>query len=445
MNRILTWSREIEAKHAIFLFDSCFSGTVFKAKALPKIPPHISDVTSRPVRQFISAGSAGEEVPASSVFTPSFIRAVRGEGDLDRDGYLTGTELGMYLHKKVLSYNTGQHPQYGKIRDPDLDEGDFVFALKMEPPGPSPVIPDSGGIRDYDKIIQEREANRKKWNSWQKSMEAALAKVERYDKSSALNAKEKAEAWDGLLASYGADNPYTTKDDEFRKKASERNRYWKGYKESGKLSVNARPSNVTIKILNIGTKFHQGMTLKPGRYHVEVSKRGYQTKKIWVRLDAGEVKTVAVSLEQLQASIQPAATPIRRPSPAPNVIKRDGIYVAYANGIVKDTNTGLEWKAGPNKDTDWNEARSWVQSLGGGWRMPTMDELLGLYKKGMGSHNITPLLKATSDEYLWVWSGETKGSSAARGFYFNYGNRYWNTRDNSYNLRAFAVRSRGDG
>ena len=118
MNQILTWSREIEAKHALFLFDSCFSGTVFKAKALPKIPPHISDITSRSVRQFISAGSSGEEVPASSVFTPSFIRAIRGEGDLDRDGYMTGTELGVYLHKKVLAYDTGQPPAIWKNQRP---------------------------------------------------------------------------------------------------------------------------------------------------------------------------------------------------------------------------------------------------------------------------------------------------------------------------------------
>ena len=35
MNQVLTWAREIESKHAIFLFDSCFSGTIFKSKALP--------------------------------------------------------------------------------------------------------------------------------------------------------------------------------------------------------------------------------------------------------------------------------------------------------------------------------------------------------------------------------------------------------------------------
>ena len=132
MGQILTWSRRIEAKHALFVFDSCFSGMVFKAKSLPKHPSHITSMIARPVRQFITAGSAGEEIPARSVFVPSFIRAIKGEGDLDKDGYITGTEIGMYLHKKVISYQTYQTPQYGKIRDPDLDEGDFIFVINKK-------------------------------------------------------------------------------------------------------------------------------------------------------------------------------------------------------------------------------------------------------------------------------------------------------------------------
>ena len=128
-----------------------------------------------------------------------------------------------------------------------------------------------------------------------------------------------------------------------------------------------------------------------------------------------------------------------------DIIKRDGIYVAYANGIVKDTSTGLEWKVGPDKDTDWNEARSWVKSLnldGGGWRMPTMDELEGLYKRGKGDRNMTTLLKTTG---WWLWSGETKGSSDARSFVFDGGFGRSNGRSGYYTGRAFAVRSRGDG
>jgi hypothetical protein len=129
MGQIITWAKEIEAKHALFVFDSCFSGTVFKSKALPQIPPHISEITARPVRQFITAGDAGEEVPAKSVFLPSIVRALQGEADVTGDGYVTGTELGMFLHDRVISYHTGQTPQYGKIRDPDLDQGDFVFSV----------------------------------------------------------------------------------------------------------------------------------------------------------------------------------------------------------------------------------------------------------------------------------------------------------------------------
>ncbi|MCK5720115.1 MAG: SUMF1/EgtB/PvdO family nonheme iron enzyme [Thiomargarita sp.] len=129
MNQVLTWARRIEAKHVLFLFDSCFSGSVFKAKNLPKIPTQISDAAEEPVRQFITAGSAYEVVPAISVFTPAFVDALRyGWGDLFKDGYITGEELGLYLKNKVPQYSS-QTPQYGKINDYKLSRGDFVFVV----------------------------------------------------------------------------------------------------------------------------------------------------------------------------------------------------------------------------------------------------------------------------------------------------------------------------
>ncbi len=140
MSQILAWSRQIDAKHLLFLFDSCFSGTVFKARAAPQQPPYITDATLRPVRQFITAGDAGEAVPARSTFTPLFGEAfayhvVDGKkrlkyanGDLNRDGYLTGGELGMYLQTEVPKH-VRQSPQYGKINDYELSRGDFVFVV----------------------------------------------------------------------------------------------------------------------------------------------------------------------------------------------------------------------------------------------------------------------------------------------------------------------------
>jgi hypothetical protein len=111
-------------------------------------------------------------------------------------------------------------------------------------------------------------------------------------------------------------------------------------------------------------------------------------------------------------------------------------------GVVLDETAGLEWYAGPDRDTNWRQAKYWVENLkvaGGGWRMPTRYELQTLYQKDAGTRNMTPLLKTTG---WWVWSGETGGSSSAWYFGFGLGNGHWNDRDDSHNTRGFAVRSR---
>lgn len=138
MSQIMEWSRRIEAKHSLFVFDSCFSGSVFKTRALPDDPPHISAMTARPVVQFITAGSANDEVPASSVFTPAFVDALRhGRGDLNADGFVTGTELGLHLQLELPQY-VRQLPQYGKHPDYERAQGDFVFVAGTHSQLPSP-------------------------------------------------------------------------------------------------------------------------------------------------------------------------------------------------------------------------------------------------------------------------------------------------------------------
>ncbi|MCP4409623.1 MAG: caspase family protein [Gammaproteobacteria bacterium] len=140
MSQIIAWSRQFEAKHALFVFDSCFSGTVFKEKSIAHAPKHISRSVALPVRQFITAGSAGETVPAQSVFVPAFIDALKyGWGDLNKDGYITGMELGYYLQTKVPGH-VDQSPQFGKIRDYELSRGDYVFLDKARQ-GQTAVIP----------------------------------------------------------------------------------------------------------------------------------------------------------------------------------------------------------------------------------------------------------------------------------------------------------------
>jgi hypothetical protein len=129
MQEVVTQSKRIRARHVLFLFDSCFSGSILNLRD-QVVPSAISDVVRQPVRQFITAGRANEPVPDHSVFKQAFIDLLEGrDAELIPDGYVTGEELGLYLKNKVPAYCPSQHPQYGKIRDPRLDKGDFVFLV----------------------------------------------------------------------------------------------------------------------------------------------------------------------------------------------------------------------------------------------------------------------------------------------------------------------------
>jgi hypothetical protein len=142
------------------------------------------------------------------------------------------------------------------------------------------------------------------------------------------------------------------------------------------------------------------------------------------------------------ASIQPTIS-------KPEIVYRDGSFEKYTTGVIYDKNTGLEWYAGPDRGTAWETTKAWVDNLdvdGGGWRMPTLDELKTLYKKGAGKRNLTPLFEFTG---AYVWSGETRRLGDTRSstsdwcFQFTRGREWWFHRDvlPTYE-RGFAVRSR---
>lgn len=63
-------------------------------------------------------------------------------------------------------------------------------------------------------------------------------------------------------------------------------------------------------------------------------------------------------------------------------------FQASENGVILDTKTNLEWIVGANEGTKWNEGYAWVKGLGnkfgGGWRLPTVEELRGLYESHKG-------------------------------------------------------------
>jgi len=94
MTQVVAWARDIESKHVLFLFDSCFSGSIFTNKSMASASErYVRKAVSPPVRQFITAGGEDQQVPR-------FVN---------------------------------QTPQYGKIRDYSLSKGDFVFTPEKKP------------------------------------------------------------------------------------------------------------------------------------------------------------------------------------------------------------------------------------------------------------------------------------------------------------------------
>jgi hypothetical protein len=237
MESLEGYAKQIRAKHALFVFDSCFSGSFFKMRAAPEV---IALKTTRPVRQFITSGGADQQVPDVSVFRQQFIAALNGEGDLNGDGYITGSELGSFLEDKVTNYSRQtQIPQYGKIRDPALDKGDFVFVLaKLEPrPEPAQIEPAAPQISRMSLDgIKKQQAVRDGWADWQTRMRTDFGQVNEMQVAPEL----KSAAWEQYLAAYPDTNPYSGEADSLREQAKQK------LGEVKRQSVTAKPTSAGV-------------------------------------------------------------------------------------------------------------------------------------------------------------------------------------------------------
>jgi hypothetical protein len=138
-------------------------------------------------------------------------------------------------------------------------------------------------------------------------------------------------------------------------------------------------------------------------------------------------------------------------------IGKDGPFIAYDNRTVLDTGIGLMWAARDNgSNINWANAKSYCENYRGGgytdWRMPTLDELAGLYdtaktymiktyQSDCGIYiRLTELIRLTCNA---PWASDARGSEAAV-FFFDVGRRYWYPQSHgsarTY-VRALPVRS----
>ena len=174
--------------------------------------------------------------------------------------------------------------------------------------------------------------------------------------------------------------------------------------EKCKLFVEPDPESSLVRVLNTTEEFHQGVALKPGRYHLEISHNGYETKKKWVELKAGESrKTIRIHLE---------ASPVDY-----------GRYLVYPSGVIWDSKTGLEWLIGPDKAITFSEAEKWLTTENVGiqgtreWRIPTVKELSTLYNKWKGTKRNIPKIFKMTGWYAWARKATDSSEILLYSFY----------------------------
>ncbi len=133
MAELQRWFAQYPAKHVLYVADACYSGLSIGTRAVglsPETKHYLKEITQRPVRVALTAGSSGQEAHehmGHGLFTYFFLQGLGGAADGNGDGVVTTDELAAFIKPNVASvaasqYHAQQHPQFAR-----MGEGEFVF------------------------------------------------------------------------------------------------------------------------------------------------------------------------------------------------------------------------------------------------------------------------------------------------------------------------------
>ena len=354
------------------VFDSCFSGALFTL-VRDRPSPYIEEMISHPVRSFITAGDKDEKVPDRSVFKDVFIQGIKDRfADYNKDGYVTGDELGNYLQEKVVNYsNKRQHPQRGKINDPNLDKGDFVFL--------------AGGKIQWEKSAPEVKDGRI-------SVTSVPSSGKLY-----LDGAYSGETPQEISLSPGAHEIVVEKRGYKTQRETVQIRAGKDINVKilleavgGTVVVKSEPSPAKVYLDGklIGETPDAIADLKPLRYNIAVKKEGYKDWSKTVELGSGEEVTIVAGLVKVQEEVKTVSkSSIGKPI-------TEGAAVPKADDTWKDPITGMEFVWAPGGsfemgdlfgDGDDDEKPIRTVQLDGFW-LGKYEVTQGEWEKIMGSN-----------------------------------------------------------
>ena len=117
----------IGARHTLLITDACFSGGIFKTRAVfEKASTAIETLYLRKSRKAMTSGTL-EKVPDKSVFIDALIQKLMD----NQDPYITAEELFSSIRREVINNSpSNQVPQYGEIGQTGDEGGEFIFIRK---------------------------------------------------------------------------------------------------------------------------------------------------------------------------------------------------------------------------------------------------------------------------------------------------------------------------
>jgi cell division protein FtsN len=455
--------RSMKARHVLLVSDSCYSGTLFgQARAMPQVidDKYYLNLYNEKSRWGMTSGN---KTPVSdqgsgghSVFAYQLLKELRK----NEKPYISTQEIYTRI-APIVGNNSEQIPTCRPIRNTGDQGGEFVFVVSsssvFEKPillKPEAVIMPGQTETALDDILKASEKKRKaveSWNQWQQSREHEYQQVKKIDGDSYLSSEQKAAAWQRFLAAVSQDNPYSPQDDEMRSYSRSRLNHWKSLQPAGSGPEAETVYKITIQVASIrDLKIADRMVarLKDKGYPAYRTVVEVPGKDTWYRVRIGSFERKAdaqKTLKRLEKDninailLQPAATKPEIPAgfggSQAQEAGRDGRFIAYDNGTVLDTSTGLMWAAKDNgADINWYDAKRYCENYRGGgytdWRMPTQDELKGLYDTSksyqvkMRRYNYVYLTKLIQLSSCCSWASNMRGSKAVH-LNFTPGNPYW--------------------
>ena len=141
--RLSHWLEEIAelpARHILVILDSCHSGFALgeSASSFRDAVRYQQDLIHRRSRKVITSAQREQPaldngpIPEHSLFTGTLIHGFsRGEADLEGNGLITGSELGLFVQQRVAqASSSAQTPDFGSFH---LDDrGEMIFSLRNQ-------------------------------------------------------------------------------------------------------------------------------------------------------------------------------------------------------------------------------------------------------------------------------------------------------------------------